>query len=236
MAALGLILALCAWAVTIPFLSTATASRSALGFACTVAALLLVTTYRALREPTWRTRHEQRLTVPPLYHVQIRGAAAVCSVWCNVFIVDPGRGGTPAYVWCRQAEARFSLLQLLLLLLQTSPAAGCLLASAESCCHSCLCHNQISQQHNQIRASSALTTVWPQVRLGGGSAATAATSSVWHRATPLPPGPVQPASTPRELQHTNHPRLRRSYSLPVQYPFSTTTRPRRFWARRASWR
>lgn len=68
MAALGLILALCAWAVTIPFLSTATASRSALGFACTVAALLLVTTYRALREPTWRTRHEQRLTVPPLYH------------------------------------------------------------------------------------------------------------------------------------------------------------------------
>jgi hypothetical protein len=59
----------------------------------------------------------------------------VCSVWCNVFIGDPGRGGTPAYMWCRQAKARFSLLQLLLLLLQTSPAAGCLLASAESCCH-----------------------------------------------------------------------------------------------------
>jgi hypothetical protein len=59
----------------------------------------------------------------------------VCVVCGKVFIVDPGRGGTPAYVWCRQAEARFSLLQLLLLLLQTSPAAGCLLASAESCCH-----------------------------------------------------------------------------------------------------
>jgi hypothetical protein len=59
----------------------------------------------------------------------------VCSVCVNMCIVDPGRGGTPAYVWCRQAEARFSLLQLLLLLLQTSPAAGCLLASAESCCH-----------------------------------------------------------------------------------------------------
>ena len=58
----------------------------------------------------------------------------MCSVWCNVFIGDPGRGGTPAYMWCRQAEARFSLLQLLLLLLQTSSAAGCLLASAESCC------------------------------------------------------------------------------------------------------
>eukprot|EP01049_Picozoa_sp_SAG25_P022266 SAG25_NODE_8766_length_405_cov_0.839869_2_plen_73_part_01 len=57
-----------------------------------------------------------------------------CSV--KSFIVDHGRGGTPAYVWCRQAEARFSLLQLLLLLLplQTSLAAGCLLASTESCC------------------------------------------------------------------------------------------------------
>jgi hypothetical protein len=33
-----------------------------------------------------------------------------------------------------QAEACFSLLQLLQLLLQTSPAAGCLLASTESCC------------------------------------------------------------------------------------------------------
>jgi hypothetical protein len=49
----------------------------------------------------------------------------------NVFIVDPGRGGTPAYVWCRQAVTRFSLLQLLLLLLQASPAAGCLLASTD---------------------------------------------------------------------------------------------------------
>eukprot|EP01047_Picozoa_sp_COSAG01_P077596 COSAG01_NODE_14033_length_1504_cov_14.232740_1_plen_55_part_10 len=55
----------------------------------------------------------------------------MCSVCVNMCIVDPGRGGTPAYTWCRQAEARFSLLQLLLLLLQTSPAAGCLLASAE---------------------------------------------------------------------------------------------------------
>jgi hypothetical protein len=58
----------------------------------------------------------------------------VCSVWCNVFIGVSGRGSTPAYMWCRQAEARFSLLQLLLLLLQTSPAAGYLLASTESCC------------------------------------------------------------------------------------------------------
>ena len=52
----------------------------------------------------------------------------MCVVCGKVFIVDPGRGGTPAYVWCRQAKARFSLLQLLLLLLQTNPAAGCLLA------------------------------------------------------------------------------------------------------------
>jgi hypothetical protein len=50
----------------------------------------------------------------------------VCVLCSKSFIVDPGRGGTPAYMWCRQAKARFSLLQLLLLLLQTSPAAGCL--------------------------------------------------------------------------------------------------------------
>jgi hypothetical protein len=43
-------------------------------------------------------------------------------------------GWTPAYLWCRRAVARFSLLQQLVLLLLVAAAASCLLASTESCC------------------------------------------------------------------------------------------------------
>eukprot|EP01047_Picozoa_sp_COSAG01_P070956 COSAG01_NODE_10893_length_2058_cov_6.530883_1_plen_127_part_00 len=54
----------------------------------------------------------------------------------NTFIVDLGRGWTPAYLWCRRAVTCFSLLvlQQLLLLLLAATAAGCLLTSTESCC------------------------------------------------------------------------------------------------------